>query len=41
MQRLAAAVRHQFNVVTATRQENPRRPSAGDFGKRLPTARLA
>jgi hypothetical protein len=39
--RLAAAVQWQWNVVTATPQAKPRRPSAGDLGKRLQTARLA
>jgi hypothetical protein len=38
---LAATVAHHFALVTATPQEKPRRPSAGDAGKRLATARLA
>jgi hypothetical protein len=38
--RLAAAVQQQFNVVTASPQNKPRRTSAGDLGKRLQTARL-
>jgi hypothetical protein len=38
--RLATAVQHQFNIVTAAPQAKVRRPSAGDLGKRLQTARL-
>jgi hypothetical protein len=35
--RMAAAVRHQFNIVTASPKDKPRQPSAGDSGKRLQT----
>ena len=39
--RIAQAIQHHWNVVTATPQAKPpRRPSAGDLGKRLQTARL-
>jgi hypothetical protein len=38
--RMAAAVQHQFNVVTAATKAKPRRPIAGDLGKRLPTVKL-
>jgi hypothetical protein len=39
--RLAAAVQWQWNVATAPPEKKVRRPSAGDLGKRLTTARLA
>jgi hypothetical protein len=41
---LAQAVAHQFNLVTATPatpNDKVRRPSAGDLGRPLQTARLA
>jgi hypothetical protein len=38
--RFAAAVAHQFNVITAPPKKKIRRPGAGDLGKRLQTARL-
>jgi hypothetical protein len=38
---MAQAVQHQWNIVTAAPEEKVRRPSAGDLGKRLETARLA
>jgi hypothetical protein len=38
---LAAAVQFHFNAATAPPDQKVRRPSAGDLGKRLTTARLA
>jgi hypothetical protein len=41
---MAQAVAHQFNVVTAAPaapNDTVRKPSAGDLGKTLQTARLA
>jgi hypothetical protein len=39
--RMAQAVQHQWNIVTAAPEEKVRWPSAGDLGKRLQTARPA
>jgi hypothetical protein len=38
---MARAVQQQFDIVTAAPEQKVRRPSAGDLGKRLTTARLA
>ncbi len=38
---MAQVVQHQWNVVTATPQAKPRRPSASNIGRPLTTARLA
>lgn len=35
------AVQHHWNIATAPPEDKVRRPSAGDLGKRLQTARLA
>jgi hypothetical protein len=38
--RIAQAVQHHWNIATAPPTKKIRRPSAGDIGKRLQTARL-
>jgi hypothetical protein len=38
---MAQAVAQSYDAVTAAIEAKPRRPSAGDLGKRLTTARLA
>jgi hypothetical protein len=39
--RIDAAVKWQRNLATASPEKKVRRPSAGNLGKRLTTARLA